>query len=49
VTFSIGAVTFLTPPESVDKMIKKADDLMYSAKKNGKNIKKREVWSGNHL
>jgi diguanylate cyclase (GGDEF)-like protein len=49
VTFSIGAVTFLKPPESVDEMIKKADDLMYSAKKNGKNIKKREVWSGNHL
>jgi diguanylate cyclase (GGDEF)-like protein len=49
VTFSIGAVTFLTPPESVDEMIKKADNLMYSAKKNGKNTKKREVWSGNHL
>jgi diguanylate cyclase (GGDEF)-like protein len=49
VTFSIGTITFLKPPESVDEMIKKADNLMYSAKKNGKNTKKREVWSGNHL
>lgn len=37
VTFSFGVVTFLKPPDSVDDMIKKADDLMYSAKREGKD------------
>jgi diguanylate cyclase (GGDEF)-like protein len=37
VTFSGGAVTFKAPPGSVDEMIKKADDLMYEAKRRGKN------------
>jgi PleD family two-component response regulator len=44
VTFSVGAVTFLKPPVSVDEMIKMADDLMYSAKRNGKNIIKHDVF-----
>jgi len=43
VTFSIGVVTFLTQPETVDEMIKLVDDLMYSAKDSGKNQVKYEV------
>jgi diguanylate cyclase (GGDEF)-like protein len=38
VTFSIGAITFIKPPTSVNEMLEKADDLMYSAKKRGKNL-----------
>ena len=37
VTFSIGMITFESPPISVDQIIKEADDLMYLAKKRGKN------------
>ena len=37
VTFSIGAVTFLTPPESLQEMIRQADGVMYSIKSSGKN------------
>ena len=37
ITFSIGAVTFVQPLDSVREMIKKVDDLMYRVKKSGKN------------
>jgi diguanylate cyclase (GGDEF)-like protein len=37
VTLSIGAVTYINPPDTVDNMIKKVDNLMYSAKNSGKN------------
>jgi diguanylate cyclase (GGDEF)-like protein len=37
VTFSIGAVTFDAAPESVDEAIKMTDDVMYSAKRAGKD------------
>ncbi len=37
VTVSVGAVTFVQPPPSVDEMIKRADDLMYEVKHSGKN------------
>ena len=37
VTFSIGAVTFENPPDSVEQLIIAADRQMYNAKKNGKN------------
>lgn len=37
VTFSIGAVAYPHPPESLDEMICKADNLMYKAKRTGKN------------
>jgi diguanylate cyclase (GGDEF)-like protein len=37
VTFSIGAATFIAEPESLEQMIQSADDLMYTAKRNGKN------------
>jgi diguanylate cyclase (GGDEF)-like protein len=38
VSFSIGAVTFLQPPSSVDAVIRAADDLMYEAKRGGKGV-----------
>ncbi len=37
VTFSIGAVTWLSPPSATDEMIRLADGLMYSVKSGGKN------------
>ena len=42
VTFSVGAVTFLAPPESVHQMIERADQLMYSVKESGKNNLRQE-------
>jgi len=38
VTFSMGMITFKSLPEGVDRLIKEADDLMYEAKQNGKNM-----------
>ncbi len=43
VTCSVGVATFLTPPSSVDDMVKVVDDLMYEAKKSGRNRVKYEV------
>jgi len=40
---SIGMVTYLIPPASVDEMIKTADSLMYVAKKSGKKTIMHEV------
>jgi diguanylate cyclase (GGDEF)-like protein len=37
VTLSIGAITFSKPPDAVDDMVRKADNLMYKAKNSGKN------------
>lgn len=37
VTFSMGMITFQSIPESVDTLIKQADNLMYEAKQNGKD------------
>jgi diguanylate cyclase (GGDEF)-like protein len=37
VTFSIGAIPFQEFSFSIDEIIRKADDLMYSVKNNGKN------------
>lgn len=45
VTFSIGAVTFTTPPGSVDKMIEMVDALMYSVKRCGKDTIRHEMGS----
>jgi diguanylate cyclase (GGDEF)-like protein len=38
ITFSIGAITFLDPPPSVNEALKAADTLMYDAKRRGKGI-----------
>jgi diguanylate cyclase (GGDEF)-like protein len=43
-TFSIGVVTFLRPPSSVDDLLKKTDSVMYSAKREGKNMIKHVIW-----
>jgi diguanylate cyclase (GGDEF)-like protein len=40
VTFSIGVLTCAEPPQTVDEVIKFADNLMYEVKKNGKNSAK---------
>jgi diguanylate cyclase (GGDEF)-like protein len=37
VTLSIGAMTFAKPPRDVDAMVRSVDELMYKAKKTGKN------------
>jgi diguanylate cyclase (GGDEF)-like protein len=44
VSFSIGVMTFIRSPSSVDELIKKADALMYAAKREGKNRVKYSVW-----
>lgn len=44
VTFSIGAITFEKPPLSVNEIIEIADNLMYSAKKKGKNLLQHELY-----
>jgi diguanylate cyclase (GGDEF)-like protein len=43
VGFSIGAVTFVLTPSSVDEMIGRADQLMYATKRRGKNGLSHEV------
>lgn len=45
VTLSIGAVTFRLLPESVEIMIKKADELMYKVKNSGKNNIIHQEWT----
>jgi diguanylate cyclase (GGDEF)-like protein len=46
VTFSIGVATFLAPPASVDEMILRADELMYQAKRSGKDRWRSRTWGG---
>ena len=43
VTFSIGAATFAAPPRSLDEMLCHADQLMYDAKRSGKDAAQFEV------
>jgi diguanylate cyclase (GGDEF)-like protein len=43
VTFSIGMVSFVNPPRSVESMIKMADIMMYDVKKSTRNAIKHEV------
>jgi len=43
VTFSIGAVTFATPPDDLDTLVSKADSLMYEVKREGKDKARHEV------
>ncbi len=44
VTLSIGAVTFMSPPSTVDETLRISDQLMYNAKNNGKNSIRYEVF-----
>jgi len=46
VTFSIGVLTFLSAPSKAEEMFKRADHLMYNAKKEGKNAICYEVYPG---
>lgn len=45
VTFSIGVMTYVEPPEDTDEVIKLVDHLMYEVKRNGKNSVKFGVCS----
>ncbi len=44
VTFSIGVVTFLDPPRTVEELVKLGDEQMYAAKNIGKNSVQYDVW-----
>ena len=44
VTFSIGAVTFIRSPASVDDLIRLVDELMYKVKREGKAGVRHEVF-----
>ncbi len=37
VSFSIGAATFIDPPESIDEILRQVDQLLYTAKTDGKD------------
>ncbi len=43
VGFSMGAITFLDSPESVDNMLEQVDRLMYQVKNSGKNGLKHQL------
>jgi len=43
VSFSVGVVTFTIPPESVEEMVKRADELMYEVKRSGKSATVSQV------
>lgn len=43
VTFSIGLVTFLTPPHDVEALLHAADGAMYEAKNTGKNRSRHRI------
>jgi diguanylate cyclase (GGDEF)-like protein len=46
VGFSMGAATFITPPDSVDQMLARADELMYQAKRTAKGTARFDVVGG---
>ena len=43
VTFSAGIITWVEPPAGVDEMLRAADELMYAAKRHGKNAVRHAV------
>jgi diguanylate cyclase (GGDEF)-like protein len=43
VSFSIGMITFLSPPASADEAIRRADELMYHVKKQSKNALSHKI------
>ena len=43
VTFSAGVITWVEPPNGVDEMLRAADELMYAAKRHGKNTVRHSV------
>ncbi len=47
VSFSIGSVTYVKVPSTVDEIIGHADELMYTVKHGGKNrLLHKEIWEG---
>ena len=42
-TISVGVATWALPPDTVDAVIKRVDELMYASKKEGKNQVKFEI------
>lgn len=46
ITFSVGALTCNAAPSTTEELVKMADDLMYSAKRDGKNAIKYSTYSG---
>jgi diguanylate cyclase (GGDEF)-like protein len=46
VTYSIGVITCMVPPHSVDELIERADSLMYEAKRGGKDSMRLAVYEG---
>ena len=44
ITLSIGVVTFTSPPSTVDETLRISDQLMYTAKNNGKNSIQYQVF-----
>ena len=48
VTFTIGLATFPEPPQTVEAAIEQADDLMYEAKRKGKNTRSHRVIAFQH-
>jgi diguanylate cyclase (GGDEF)-like protein len=46
VTLSVGACTFLRPPETLEQALKLSDDLMYEAKRGGKDAVSHRVFDG---
>jgi diguanylate cyclase (GGDEF)-like protein len=47
-TYSIGVVTFLNPPETLEVMVPKAQALMQEVKKSGKNMVNAEVFGASN-
>lgn len=43
ITFSIAAVTFINPPNSIEEMLQQADHLMYLVKNDGKDCIKHKT------
>ncbi|RFA26981.1 hypothetical protein CAI21_15570 [Alkalilimnicola ehrlichii] len=46
VTVSIGAMTFMRPPESVEEIVRRTDRLMYRVKASGKNNMLHDIYRG---
>lgn len=49
VTFTIGIVTFLAPPDTLEQALKLSDELMYAGKADGKNSIRQKVFDGSDL
>ncbi len=46
VTFTIGLVTFLEPPDTLEHALKLSDEQMYAGKADGKNTIRQQVFDG---